>query len=111
MQQIADKVGIHVATVSRAISGKYIQSQRGISKLRDFFTGGTVNEAGEVKSTRTVKQRIQELVDGENKSKPLSDEDIMKQLSGKFGLKIARRTVTKYRKSLGIASSRQRREY
>ncbi|MHC4660244.1 MAG: RNA polymerase factor sigma-54 [Planctomycetota bacterium] len=111
MQEIADMVGIHVATVSRAISGKYVQTPRGISRLRDFFTGGTVNEAGEVKSTRTVKERIKEIVEGEDRRNPLSDEDIMKHLMEKFGLKIARRTVTKYRKALGIASSRQRKEY
>jgi len=111
MQEIADTVGIHVATVSRAISGKYIQTPRGVTKLREFFTGGTVNEAGELKSTRSVKERIKELVGEENKKKPLSDEGIMKQLVENFGLKIARRTVTKYRKALGIASSRQRKDY
>jgi RNA polymerase sigma-54 factor len=111
MQEIADTVGIHVATVSRAISGKYIQTPRGVTKLREFFTGGTTNEAGELKSTRSVKERIKELVDVEDKKKPLSDENIMNLLAEKFGLKIARRTVTKYRKTMGIASSRQRKEY
>ncbi len=107
MQQIADEVGVHVSTVSRAISEKYIQTHRGIFPLKFFFTGGTEGADGE-ESTVAVKQIVKEIVDAEDKSRPLSDEEISKALEAR-GLDIARRTVTKYRRQLDIPSSRQRR--
>ena len=111
MQQVADELGVHVSTISRATSDKYIQSHRGIFCLKDFFTGGTQSANGTMASREAVKQKVKEIVDREDKSSPLSDDDIVELLMKNHGLKVARRTVTKYRKALGIPSSRQRREY
>ena len=110
MQTVADDVGVHVSTVSRAISGKYIQTPRGIYPMKFFFTGGTVTEQGQMASWSTIKQRIREIVDAEDKQNPLSDDQIAEQLK-KEGFDVARRTVTKYRKMMNIPSSRRRRVY
>jgi RNA polymerase sigma-54 factor len=110
MQEIADRVGIHVSTVSRAIADKWVQTPRGIVPLKYFFTGGAETSAGETMSRLSVKQRVRDIIEGEDKKNPLSDEqvaDVLKQQ----GLDIARRTVTKYRKALRIPSSRQRRQW
>lgn len=110
MQQIADKVGIHVTTVSRAVDEKWIQSPRGIFPLRRFFCGGTTSADGEEVAWDSVRLKLQEIIDNENKQHPLSDDQLVLQLV-EAGLTVARRTVTKYRKSMGILSSRQRREW
>jgi RNA polymerase sigma-54 factor len=110
MQEVADKVGIHVATVSRAVRHKYMQTPRGLYPMKFFFTGGTQSDQGDVKTWDAVKQRISEMVAAEDKSNPLSDDEIVKKLD-EGGIKIARRTVTKYRKILNIPTSRQRRAY
>lgn len=110
MQYVADRVGVHVSTVSRAIAGKYMQTPRGIFALKFFFTGGTTRADGEEKSIVAVRQKVNDIVDKEDKSSPLSDEEIASRLKVD-GLDIARRTVTKYRKQLGIPSSRQRRKF
>lgn len=111
MQTVADVVGVHVATVSRAIKDKYIQTPRGIFRMKFFFTGATEKADGPAVSRKSVKELVRAQVDDEDKKKPLSDEDIAKALSDESGLTVARRTVTKYRKELKIPSSRQRREY
>lgn len=111
MQDIADIVGIHVSTVSRAISDKYIQTHRGIFPLKYFFTGATRSDDGSIESRISVKQKVREIIDGEDKSHPLSDQDIVKKLKEQEGINIARRTVTKYRKALKLSSSRERRVY
>ena len=110
MQQIADKVGVHVTTVSRAVDDKWIQTPRGIFPLKRFFCGGTVSADGEEVAWDTVRLKLQEIVDHEDKQHPFSDEELVKQLA-KHGIKVARRTVTKYRKSMDIPSSRQRRDW
>ncbi len=110
MQRVADVVGVHVSTVSRAISDKYIDTPQGIYPLRYFFSGGTMSQDGHLSSWKTVKDRLADLVEKEDKKKPLSDEEIADAL-GKEGYDVARRTVTKYRKALGIRSSRQRKQY
>tara|TARA_R110002072_G_scaffold4458_1_gene31169 strand:- start:845 stop:2314 length:1470 start_codon:yes stop_codon:yes gene_type:complete len=110
MQYVADRVGVHVSTVSRAIAGKYMQTPRGIFALKFFFTGGTTRADGEEKSIVAVRQKVKDIVAKEDKNSPLSDEEIATRLKVD-GLDIARRTVTKYRKQLGIPSSRQRRKY
>ncbi|MBA2116764.1 RNA polymerase factor sigma-54 [Bremerella alba] len=110
MQQIADQVGVHVTTVSRAVDDKYIQTPRGIFALKAFFAGGTVNESGEEVTWDQIRLRLQEVIDNEDKAKPLSDDDLVKKLKDD-GLNVARRTVTKYRKKMGIPSSRQRRDW
>jgi RNA polymerase sigma-54 factor len=110
MQQIADKVGVHVTTVSRAVDDKWIQTPRGIFPLKRFFCGGTVSADGEEVAWDTVRLKLQEIVDGEDKSHPFSDDQLVTEL-GKHGITVARRTVTKYRKSMDIPSSRQRRDW
>ncbi len=110
MQQIADKVGVHVTTVSRAVDDKWIQTQRGIFPLKRFFVGGTTSADGEEVAWDAVRLKLQEIVDSEDKTKPYSDDALVDQLAGE-GIKVARRTVTKYRKAMGIPSSRQRRDW
>jgi RNA polymerase sigma-54 factor len=110
MQQIADKVGVHVTTVSRAVDDKWIQTPRGIFSLKRFFGGGTKTADGEDVAWDTIKQKLLEVIAKEDKQNPLSDEEIVEAL-GKAGLPVARRTVTKYRQALKIPSSRQRKEY
>jgi RNA polymerase sigma-54 factor len=110
MQDIADQVGVHVSTVSRAIAGKYVQTPRGIFSLKYFFTGGVEKEDGEMESWEVVRQKLVQVIESEDKSNPLSDEQIAEELADQ-GIDIARRTVSKYRKVLGIPSSRRRKEY
>jgi RNA polymerase sigma-54 factor len=110
MQQIADQVGVHVTTVSRAVDDKWVQTPRGIFPLKRFFGGGTHTATGEEVAWETIKQKLLEIIDKENKSNPLSDEDLVAKLQ-EAGYPVARRTVTKYRKMLNIPSSRQRKDW
>jgi RNA polymerase sigma-54 factor len=110
MQQIADRIGMHVTTVSRAVDDKWLQAPRGIHPLRKFFVGGTTSADGDEVAWDTVRLKLQEIVDGEPKESPYSDDDLVEEL-GKRGIKVARRTVTKYRKAMKIPSSRQRRDW
>jgi RNA polymerase sigma-54 factor len=111
MQEVADLVGVHVSTVSRAIADKFIQTQRGVFPMKFFFTGGTKSDdGGEGRSTRAIKQQLADMIAKENQQKPLSDAEITQEFKHR-GLNIARRTVTKYRKAMKIPSSRQRRKY
>ena len=110
MSDIAGKVGVHVATVSRALAGKYVQTPRGIYPLRLVFSGGTTNADGKDVAWDAVKLKLKEVVDAEDKSKPLNDDQLAAELQ-KAGLKIARRTVAKYRGLLDIPPARKRRQY
>lgn len=110
MQQIADRVGVHVTTVSRAVDDKWMQTPRGILSMKRFFVGGTQTEGGDDVAWDTIRIKLQELIDKEDKSHPMSDEELVEALS-KNGMTVARRTVTKYRKKMGIPSSRQRRDW
>lgn len=111
MQEIADEVHVHISTVSRAVSGKYAQTPRGIFPLKFFFTGGTETGTGEVASQISIKERIAEIIRKENGDKPYSDDQLAAQLLEQHDIKIARRTVTKYRKALNIPSSSGRRQF
>lgn len=110
MQQIADVVGVHVTTVSRAVDDKWIQTPRGLFPLKQFFGGGTKTAEGEDVAWEIIRLKLREIVDAEDKSDPLSDDALVEELA-KHGYNLARRTVTKYRKALDIPSSRQRRVY
>lgn len=110
MQQIADVVGVHVTTVSRAVDDKWIQTPRGLFPLKRFFGGGTTTDSGEEVAWDIIRIKLKEIVDGEDKNDPLSDDALVDELA-KHGYQLARRTVTKYRKALQIPSSRQRRSY
>jgi RNA polymerase sigma-54 factor len=110
MTQVADQLGIHVATVSRAVADKYLQTPRGIFPLRRFFTGGMQTDSGEEMSYDAIKVALKEIIDAEDKAKPLSDDALADELK-KRGIEIARRTVAKYRDQLGVASARLRKAY
>lgn len=110
MVQVAEVVGVHETTVSRAVSGKYMQTPLGVFEMKYFFTSGIKTASGEGMSNTSVKDMINEMIKIEDPSKPLSDEEIVKQLSGK-GIVIARRTVAKYRSELNILPSHLRKKY
>jgi RNA polymerase sigma-54 factor len=110
MTTIAEQLGVHVATVSRAVSGKWIQTPRGVLPLRKFFSAGVETDEGEDLSWDAVKQNLKTIVDAEDKSNPLGDDKIAAALKER-GIKIARRTVAKYRDQLGIPTARMRKEY
>ncbi len=110
MAQVASRVGVHVATVSRAVAGKYAQTPRGIFPLRMFFSGGTTRSDGEDVSWDAIKVKLQEIVDSEDKSRPLSDDKLAAALDA-AGLSVARRTVAKYRNALEIPPARKRKQF
>jgi RNA polymerase sigma-54 factor len=110
MEDVAQVVGVHVTTVSRAVADKYMATPRGIFSLKRFFGGGTTTESGEEVAWDIIRIKLKEIVDHEEKHDPLSDDALVIELA-KQGYQLARRTVTKYRKALNIPSSRQRREY
>ncbi len=108
--EIAHRLGVHVATVSRAVSDKYLDTPRGILPLRMLFSGGTTNTAGEALAWGAVQEKLKRIVAGENPKKPLSDDALVKELE-KSGLTIARRTVAKYRDELDIPTARERKKH
>jgi len=110
MVQIADVVGVHETTVSRAISGKYISTPQGVFEMKYFFTPGYQTATGESMSNTSVKEAILDLVKNEDGNSPLSDKEIVEILSQR-GIPIARRTVAKYRTELNILPSNMRRKY
>lgn len=109
MQEIADELGIHHSTVWRAVYGKFIETPQGAVALNSFFTGGMPKEDGAI-SREAVKEKLRELVEAEDKRKPLSDMALARKLE-EAGITASRRVVTKYREELGIADSRVRRQY
>lgn len=110
MAQVADAVGVHETTVSRAIAGKYMATPHGVFELRYFFTQGLKTESGEDLSNTSVKNAIAEIISGESSRKPLSDDKITKLLNEK-GIHVARRTVAKYREALNILPSHLRKSF
>ena len=111
MQQIADIVGMHVTTVSRACEDKWISSPRGVFPLRQFFVGGLqTSDGGENVANDVVRLKLQELIAKEDKKEPLSDDALVKMLEEE-GIQVARRTIVKYRQILGIPNSRGRKQW
>ena len=110
MTTVADQLGIHVATVSRAVNEKYIQSPRGIFPLRMFFSGGTETKSGDAMSWAAVQAKLESVINHEDKSAPYNDDQLVEKLK-EHGIDIARRTVAKYRKQLNIPPARQRKQY
>ncbi|MCX6959819.1 MAG: RNA polymerase factor sigma-54, partial [Verrucomicrobia bacterium] len=108
MAQIADAVGLHVTTVSRAVSGKYMETPQGLFEMRYFFTPGFQNSNGTAVSNEMVKGAIREMIGRESQRSPLSDQEIVVELEER-GLKVARRTIAKYREQLGILPSHLRK--
>jgi RNA polymerase sigma-54 factor len=111
MSKVADDVGVHLATVSRAVAGKYVQCSWGILPLRKFFSGGVEDAQGNEKSWEAVRAKLQEIIDAEDKSKPLSDDQIKEKLAESGITDLARRTIAKYRGILKIPSARLRKKY
>src|SRR5881409_4117843 len=110
MREVADAVGLHETTVSRAVSGKYMTTPQGVFEMKYFFTSGYQTATGESLSNTSVKEAILDLVKHENGSAPLSDHEIV-EILGERGIPIARRTVAKYRTELNILPSHMRRKY
>ncbi len=110
MNDIAEELGMHATTVSRAVAGKYVLTPLGLLEMRSFFATGYQNQDGSEVSNAGVREAIQQLVAAENPAKPMSDEALMKALA-KQGVKVARRTVAKYREQLNILPSHLRKTF
>lgn len=111
MKDIADKLEIHESTVSRGVNGKYMLTPFGLYEFKFFFNAALeTDNSSDGASSAGIKRDIKDIIDGENKKKPLSDDAISKMLKEK-GVSVARRTVAKYREELGIASSSRRKEF
>ena len=110
MAEVADAVGVHETTVSRAVSGKYMATPQGTFEMKYFFTPGYQTATGESLSNTSVKEAILDLVKREDGNEPFSDSEIVEILSER-GIPIARRTVAKYRTELNILPSHMRRKY
>ncbi len=110
LQQVASVIGMHESTVSRVTRQKYVQTPRGVFPLKYFFSAGLDTQSGDEVAAKAVKIMIQNIVAAENSAKPLSDKKIV-DLLGESGLKIARRTVAKYREQLGILNARMRKQF
>ena len=110
LKQVAEDLGIHESTVSRAINGKYMQTPRGVFEIKYFFSSGVTGSDGEGVSSNSIKSMIKEIINGEDPKNPYSDQDMVKLLSDR-GIEISRRTVAKYREGLNIPSSSKRRRY
>jgi len=110
MAQVAAVVGVHETTVSRAVSGKYMQTPQGVFEMKFFFTAGLQTTSGKDVSNASVKDMVADIFKGEDPTKPLSDQEVVKMLADK-GIVIARRTVAKYRAELNILPSNLRKVY
>lgn len=108
-KEIADDIQMHESTVSRSLKNKVLQTPHGIFQAKQLFSSKLSNQQGHSVSSTKVKMIIQNMIDNEDPLKPLSDQKISEYLKNKFKISIARRTVTKYRKELGILSTRERR--
>lgn len=110
LKQIAERIGVHESTVSRATANKYIQTPHGIFEFKFFFTAGLQTKSGESASSECIKQQLQDIIKKENSTKPLSDQKIADIFKSR-GIMIARRTVAKYREEIGIPNAGQRKRY
>lgn len=110
MSDLAARVGCDPSTISRTVDGKYIETPRGVYPLRYFFTGGAATDDGDALGWASIRAKVQDIIEREDKSKPLSDDEIVDKLAA-LGIEIKRRTVAKYRAQLDIPPARQRRRY
>lgn len=109
LRQVAEDIGMHESTISRVVSNKYMYTPRGLFPMKFFFHSGVDSARGENVSSLVVKERIRKLIEGEDPARPLSDSKIMKMLQ-REGIRLARRTVAKYREELGVPSSDKRKK-
>jgi RNA polymerase sigma-54 factor len=110
LKEVAEDIGVHESTVSRAISGKYVQTPRGLFPLKFFFTRGLDAAYGDNVSSESIKKSIRDIVNSEDAAKPLSDQKITDILN-REGISISRRTVAKYREEMGILPTSKRKRY
>jgi len=108
-KDIAEVVGVDISTISRVVNSKYVQTEFGVHSLKRFFTSGLETESGEDVSNQMIKQRIKDIIAAEDSKKPLNDDRIAAMV-GSEGVKIARRTVAKYREQMGIPIARLRKK-
>jgi RNA polymerase sigma-54 factor len=108
LRQVAEDIGMHESTISRVVSNKYMYTPRGLFPMKFFFHSGVDSARGENVSSLVVKERIRKLTEAEDPARPLSDSKIMKMLQ-REGMRLARRTVAKYREEMGIPSSDKRK--
>ncbi|MCX6133522.1 MAG: RNA polymerase factor sigma-54 [Ignavibacteriales bacterium] len=108
-KDIAEVVGVDISTISRVVNSKYVQTEFGVHSLKQFFTSGLETDSGEDVSNQTIKLRIKDIIAAEDTKKPLNDDKIAAMVGGE-GVKIARRTVAKYREQLGIPIARLRKK-
>ncbi|MBY6036836.1 RNA polymerase factor sigma-54 [Fictibacillus nanhaiensis] len=111
LKEVAQSIGVHESTVSRAVKNKVLQTSKGAVELKTFFTAKIYTQDGGSASATSAKTAIQKLVDSEDKQKPLSDQLLSSLLEKNSGLSISRRTVAKYREELNIPSSSKRKRY
>ena len=111
MSKVAEEVGVHLTTVSRAVAGKYLQCEWGILPMRKFFSGGLGEDSGQGHSWEAIRGKLQQIIDQEDKNHPLNDDQICEELAKSDVNHIARRTVAKYRGILNIPAARFRRKY
>ncbi|CUH94365.1 hypothetical protein P22_0431 [Propionispora sp. 2/2-37] len=110
MKKVADQIGVHESTVSRATANKYVDTPFGVFSLRSFFTAGVQSSDGEDVASANVKREMKELINKEDATRPLSDQALADILKEK-GIAVSRRTVAKYREEMGIAASGKRKRY
>jgi len=110
LKEVADEIGVHESTVSRATAGKYMQTPRGVYEMRFFFASGVQTVGGDSASSESTKRMIRELIESEDPRDPLSDQAIADRLRAQ-GILISRRTVAKYREEEMIPASKQRRRF
>jgi len=110
LRDIAEDIGMHESTISRVTTNKYMQTPQGLLELKYFFNSGLSTSEGDFVASESVKNRIKEIIEGENSSKPLSDQKIAEMLADQT-VNIARRTVTKYREMLNLGSSSERKRH
>ena len=109
LKDVADRTGLDISTISRVSNIKYAQTKWGMFPLRFFFTDSYTTDSGEEFSTRKIKLALKDVIDGEDKARPLSDEALTKAMADR-GFPIARRTIAKYREQMGIPVARMRKQ-
>lgn len=110
LKQVAENLHLHESTIARTVANKYVETPKGLLSLKSFFTSSLTSSDGSLKSANSVKERVQDLIEKEDRKKPLSDEVLAKKIT-QGGIKVARRTVAKYRTELGLGNAQQRRSF
>jgi RNA polymerase sigma-54 factor len=108
IKEVAEEVGVHPSTVSRAVANKYVHTPQGVLELRTFFSESVNGPQGSEMSLASLKRRVKQMIEEEDSAHPLTDEQITKKLNTE-GIHVTRRTVAKYREDLRIPSTHRRR--